>query len=129
VSFRRLSSSVAVLVAAFALAAAASSAGARQVAAHAASTRCSLRGAYTKLGPSYVTSLRVDHTSCHFGKRLVRDYDKCRRRSGGARGRCHSKVLGYRCTERRTGISVQFDAKVTCARGDRRVRFTYVQNT
>lgn len=122
----RLGLGLVVVTAALALFSAA--AGARGPVAHDAAG-CSLRGAYRTLGPSYVTSLRVEHTGCASGKRLVRSYDRCRRRSGGARGRCGSRVLRYRCTEHRTGIAIQFDANVTCRSGTRRVWFTYVQNT
>ncbi len=81
------------------------------------------------LGPSYVTSLSVSGTSCSTGVKLVRAYYQCRVRSGGVKGYCHSTVLGFHCTEHRTGISIQFDAKVSCASGHRRVYHTYVQDT
>jgi len=81
------------------------------------------------LGPSYVTSLSVRGTSCSSGKHLVRAYYSCRVHSGGARGTCHRTVLGYHCHETRSGISVQFDARVSCVNGSRRVNHTYTQNT
>ena len=81
------------------------------------------------LGPSYVTSLSVSATSCSTGVAVVKAYYRCRVRSGGVKGRCHSSVLGFHCSEQRTGISVQFDAKVTCSSGHRRVYHTYVQDT
>lgn len=81
------------------------------------------------MGPTYVTSLSVTGVSCATGKQVVRAYYKCRVRSGGVKGYCHSKVLGYACSEKRSGISVQFDAKVNCVNGSRRVYHTYTQNT
>ena len=81
------------------------------------------------LGPSYVTSLSVSGTSCSTGVKVVRAYYQCRVRAGGVKGYCHSSVLGFHCTEHRTGISIQFDAKVSCASGHRRVYHTYVQDT
>jgi hypothetical protein len=81
------------------------------------------------MGASYVTSLHVIKTSCSTGKAVVRAYNKCRHRSGGARGHCHHKVKHYSCSEHRAGISTQFDASVTCKRGARRVKFTYTENT
>jgi hypothetical protein len=80
-------------------------------------------------GASYVTSLSVKKTSCKTGKSVVRAYNACRHRSGGARGHCHHKVKHYKCSEHRAGISTQFDASVTCKRGARRVHFTYTENT
>lgn len=81
------------------------------------------------LGPSYVTSLTVHHTSCKSGKRLVRAYYRCRKAAGGVKGRCTKRVLGYRCRETRHGIAIQFDARVTCTAGKRKVVHTYTQNT
>jgi hypothetical protein len=78
------------------------------------------------LGATYVTSLRVRNTSCRTGKKVVRAFNSCR---GSARGRCHHRVLGYACSESRSGISVQFNSKVSCKNGGRRVNFTYTQNT
>ncbi|HEU4658392.1 MAG TPA: hypothetical protein VFR97_12740 [Capillimicrobium sp.] len=82
------------------------------------------------LGPTYVTSLRVSGTSCATGKKVVRAYYQCRVRNGGKRGRCTSKVLGFRCSERRgSSIPTQFDAKVTCRKGGATVKHAYTQFT
>ena len=59
------------------------------------------------LGATYVTSLRVRKTSCRTGKKVVKAFNSCR---GSARGRCHHKVRRYSCSEKRSGISVQFDS-------------------
>jgi hypothetical protein len=72
-----------------------------------------------KSGPSYLTSLSVRHTSCGTGKAVVRSYHKH-----------HGHVSGYGC--HRTIIDksrFQYDARVTCKRGSKRVSFTYTQNT
>lgn len=80
-------------------------------------------------GASYLTSLSVRHTSCRTGKSVVRAFNACRHRSGGAGGHCHHRVKHYSCSEHRAGISVQYDSTVNCKRGSRRVHFTYTQNT
>ncbi|MEA2442491.1 MAG: hypothetical protein QOH76_3915 [Thermoleophilaceae bacterium] len=117
-----------VAVAAVALLAIAGAAGAGSPQAHAAG-KCNIKGQERKLGASYVTSLRVTKTSCRTGKSVVRAYNKCRHRSGGAKGHCHHKVKHYKCSEHRAGVSTQFDASVTCKRGAKRVKFTYTENT
>jgi hypothetical protein len=50
-------------------------------------------------------------------------------RNGGKKGRCTSKVRGFRCTETRESIPTQFDAKVSCSKGSARVKHTYTQFT
>jgi hypothetical protein len=95
----------------------------------AALKRCDIARDQRKLGPTYVTSLQVTHTSCATGKRVVRAYYRCRKANGGVKGTCHSRVLGYRCSEQRAGIKTQFSAKVTCRSGARQVRHTYTQFT
>ena len=80
------------------------------------------------MGASYVTSLSVTNTGCTTGKKVVRDFNGCRHHHGGAGGHCGG-VDGYRCSERRSGIKVQYDSDTNCWRGRRHVRFTYVQNT
>jgi hypothetical protein len=105
---------------------AAGAAGARSPEAHAAG-KCHLSSSEQRhLGASYVTSLSVRGVSCRTGKAVVRAYHKCR---GSARGRCHHKVKRFSCSEHRAGISTQFDARVACKRGGKRVNFTYTQNT
>jgi hypothetical protein len=79
-------------------------------------------------GSGYFTSLRVTRVSCSTGRRVTLAHYHCRVRSGPA-GRCHSRVLGYRCVERRQAIKVEFDSIVTCQRGRRRVVYSYQQNT
>jgi hypothetical protein len=94
-----------------------------------ATTSCDLRKDGRKLGTTYVTSLKVEGISCTGGKKVVRAYHACRRASGGVKGRCTRRVLGFRCSERRNGIPTQFSARVTCRDGGRAVRFAYTQFT
>jgi hypothetical protein len=79
-------------------------------------------------GASYVTSLSVRHTSCSNGKAVVRAYQACRR-AHGWRGKCGHRVKGYSCKRHILDSSpVQYDARVTCSRGGKRVWHTYTQN-
>lgn len=119
----------AVATALFAFAALQSGAALGAPSANAAAKRCNISGDERKLGPTYVTSLRVTGVSCRTGRRVVRRYYRCRINSGGRRGRCHSAVLGFSCRERRQSISTQFDARVTCSRGAARVWHDYTQFT
>ena len=89
---------------------------------------CSVRGRERTLGATYVTSIRAYGVRCSTAYDLVRDYHRCRRRRGGADGRC-PRVDGYRCSERRVSGPTQYDARATCTRGSRRVVQTYTQNT
>jgi hypothetical protein len=111
--------------------AAAAAPGARAAAyphAHAAKA-CSLAGNYQSLGPTYVEQLNVQGVTCATGLKLVKAYYKCRVDAGGVKGRCHSKVLGFRCTERRSAGPVQFVASVRCSRGRAVVTHKYSENT
>jgi hypothetical protein len=97
--------------------------------AHAAKG-CSLSSKEQKngLGASYVTSLNVSGTSCATGKAVVRAYHACRR-AHGWKGKCGHKVKHYRCSRRiLDSTSFQYDAKVTCKRGSKRVVHTYTEN-
>jgi hypothetical protein len=95
-----------------------------------ASATCNISGKERHLGPTYVTSLRVKGVGCRTGERVVKGYYKCRVKSGGRRGRCHSKVSGFRCREKRIqAIKTEFDARVTCKRGRSRVWHNYTQFT
>jgi hypothetical protein len=86
---------------------------------------CSLAGSYGKLGPTYAYQLKVTRTSCATGKKVIRALHNC---TGGRRGHCHHRVLGYACSEKRSyGVS-QFDSSVHCSRGSRHVSYVYSQN-
>ena len=92
---------------------------------------CDISGQETDLGTSYVTSLNVKNTSCGKGKKVVKAFNKCRHKNGGANGKCKSKVKGFKCNEgKRSGVpGVQYNAKVNCKNGGKKVVFTYTQNT
>ena len=95
-----------------------------------AARSCDIGGKERRLGASYVTSLSARGTSCRRAQRVVRAYHACRRRHGGADGRCPNRVRRYRCRERRTSvIETQYDARVTCRRGGKRIRHAYTQFT
>jgi hypothetical protein len=94
------------------------------------SATCDLSGKERHLGPTYVTSLRVHGVSCQTGERVVRRYYSCRVKAGGRRGRCHHRVSGFSCHEKRVqAIKTEFDASVTCKRGRSRVWHDYTQFT
>jgi hypothetical protein len=91
---------------------------------------CDISGQQTDLGASYVTSLKVKNTSCKKGAKVIKAYHQCRKANGGADGRCHSRVEGYKCEEgRRESTPAQYNAKVKCKKGAKKVKSTYTQNT
>jgi hypothetical protein len=79
-------------------------------------------------GTGYFTSLKVTHTSCATGRKLELAYYHCRLRHG-VKGRCTSRVMGYKCKEVRQSIPTEIDARVTCTNGSRKIVHTYQQNT
>ena len=96
-----------------------------------ASRNCSLAGQSRDFPPaSYVTSLRVFNTTCRKGKRVIRAYHRCRQANGGRNGRCPNRVLRFRCREgaRQSVPGVQYNARVVCRRGARKIVSTYTQN-
>jgi hypothetical protein len=115
---------VLTIVAALAALASTASAGGPQATA---STNCSV-GDYGSYGTTYVyPPIRVSHTSCRTGRKVVRAFHACR---PGKSGYCHHRVLGYSCSERRFDkIRTQYSSRVTCRNGGRVVKHTYQQNT
>jgi len=79
-------------------------------------------------GAGYFTSLKVKRVSCDKGRKVTLAHYRCRTESGRA-GRCERRVLGNRCSERRTSIPTEINARVKCRKGDARVIYTYQQNT
>src|SRR3954447_7089301 len=71
-------------------------------------------------GDGYFTSLTVRHVSCATGRTVMRAHYRCRT-AHGPKGRCHRRVLRYRCSETRYSIPTELNARVTCRRGERRV--------
>ena len=82
------------------------------------------------LGTSYVTSLKVKHTGCSSGKKVVKAFHVCRHKNGGPAGHCNHAVRGYHCSEKRYDKlpHVQYDGTVTCKHGRKLVKSTYTQN-
>jgi hypothetical protein len=79
-----------------------------------AATKCGV-GSGEGYGYTYLTSLTVTRTTCTTGKSVVRH------RGGVAGWHCSNKVLDR--------SPVQYDARMTCTSGSRRVVFGYTQNT
>jgi len=78
-------------------------------------------------GSGYFTSLSVKGTSCRTGRRVALAFYRCRTKSGIS-GRCHRRVLHYRCSEKRNSIPTEIDGRVTCTHGRAKVVHTYQQN-
>jgi hypothetical protein len=78
-------------------------------------------------GVGYFTTLSVKGVSCSTGKKLVLAYYRCRLKHGKA-GKCHSTVMGFKCTEKRNSIPTEIDARVTCRRDSAKVVHTYQQD-
>ena len=97
--------------------------------ADAALRRCSVAGKERTFGASYVTSLHRQRTTCRNAERVVRSFHRCRRRAGGADGRCTRRVRLYRCRETRRRGATQYDARVSCRRGVRLIVHRYTQFT
>jgi hypothetical protein len=57
----------------------------------------------------------------------MRAHYRCRTRHG-IKGRC-ARFNGWRCTETRRAIATEYNARVTCRKGSRKVIYTYQQNT
>lgn len=115
------------VAAAIGLLAVPATAGASSPSATAATKSCSVSSKPRALGPTYTLGLSVRGTSCANGRGFVRSYFKCR---GGGRGKCRRRVLGYRCSERRSNvIRTQFDARVTCKKRGRGITHKYTQFT
>jgi hypothetical protein len=102
---------------------------AHAVAPAGAATRCDVSKDGRKLGTTYVTRLTATNVTCTKAKSVVKAFHRCRKAHGGAKGRCTSRVQGFRCTETRQTIPTQFDARATCRDGTRTIRFAYEQFT
>jgi len=123
-----------LLLSAVACCAIALAVGAQQ--ASAAYTKCSgvANHSIGKYGTGlYLKTLKVKGgPTCAGAKNFVKLYYQCRTKGDKPlSGRCYSKVSGYTCgTEVRTNkTSTAFDGRVTCHKGDRYVRQTYIQRT
>ena len=127
---KRLIVSLTVAALALAALAAGGAASASSSTATASARGCSVDnhgGAYGK--DMYVLDLKVRHTTCRKGKRVISAYTDCRHQHGGLNGRCPNRVLRYRCNEgeRTVAPHIQYTVDVGCRRGERRIHFTYTQ--
>lgn len=99
-------------------------------AAHAAPAASAAKSCATPKypGQGYFTSLKVKGTGCAKGRKVALAHHDCRTEDG-PKGRCTRKVRRYRCSETRgAAIPTEYNARVTCRKGARRVVFTYQQN-
>jgi hypothetical protein len=78
-------------------------------------------------GQGYFTSLKVTGISCGGGRDVMRAHYRCRTKNG-IKGKC-ARVSGYRCSEKRNAIPTEYNARVTCKKGSRKVVYTYSQDT
>lgn len=110
----------------------ASGSSAAPIATAASATSCQLSTKDQRhLGASYVTSLKVEGTTCAKGKGVTLAFNNCRTAGGKPQGACNRKVGHYTCTEKRYDAvpGVQYSSKVTCTWGAKKVLSTYTQNT
>ena len=109
---------------------AAAAAGTLQASASATSCQLSTKD-QRNLGASYVTSLKVEGTTCAKGKGVTLAFNQCRTAGGKPQGLCGRKVGNYTCSEKRYDSvpGVQYSSKVTCTWGAKKVFSTYTQNT
>ena len=80
-------------------------------------------------GATYLVQLNVSGgVSCSSGLTLEKAWQSCRRSTSG-HTTCKRSVSGYRCSQKVLDSSkTQYDAKVSCAQGSRKVTFIYTQN-
>ena len=80
-------------------------------------------------GATYLVQLSVSGgVSCSSGLTLEKAWQSCRRSTSG-HTTCKRSVSGYRCSQKVLDSSkTQYDAKVSCASGARKVTFIYTQN-
>ena len=81
-------------------------------------------------GNGYFTSLKVTGVSCSSGKKVALAHYRCRVKKG-VQGKCSSRVNGMRCTESRPSSGrtpAEYNARVTCKSGSKKVVVTYQQN-
>ena len=79
-------------------------------------------------GATYLVQLTVSRLSCRKGLRIEKAYQRCRRDTRG-QTTCKRRVRRFRCAQRILASSrTQYDAKVSCKRGRRKVGFIYTQN-
>ena len=93
----------------------------------AAAATCSKPNSPKYPGQGYFTSLKATGISCSGAKDVMMGHYKCRTKNG-IKGKCPS-FNGWRCTEKRVAISTEYNSRVTCTKGSRKVVYTYNQDT
>lgn len=79
-------------------------------------------------GSTYLVQLSVRNVTCSTGLKVEKDWQACRRSTSGHKT-CKRRVDGYGCKQAVLDSSrTQYDARVTCTRGARVVKFVYTQN-
>ena len=79
-------------------------------------------------GQGYFNKVEAKNISCKGAKAVVLGHYRCRTDNGGKKGRC-SSFNGWSCTERRQAIATEYNAVVTCKKGDMKVVYYYNQDT
>ncbi|MEA2496036.1 MAG: hypothetical protein QOJ29_3947 [Thermoleophilaceae bacterium] len=80
-------------------------------------------------GSTYLVQLSASGgASCATALKVEKAWQSCRRSAAG-HTTCKKGVLGYRCKQSVLDTSkTQYDAKVSCTNGGRKVSFIYTQN-
>jgi hypothetical protein len=84
-------------------------------------------------GSGYFTPpVKATNVTCASARKLVLAYYKCRIKAGGKKGTCTNRTVnGLKCKEYRPAsgtIPTQFNARVTCTKGAKKVVHNYQQN-
>jgi curli biogenesis system outer membrane secretion channel CsgG len=74
---------------------------------------------------SYMFKFRAAHISCASSRKVAKAFQRCR---GNAKARCHHKVYGYSCKEKRSYGFASFDSKVTCKKGRKVATHVYTDS-
>jgi len=95
-----------------------------------ASRQCAIGDRQSYTPASYVNSLYARNASCRKARRVTRAFHRCRRNNGGRNGRCPNRVQRYNCSETRGDAvpGVQYNSRVVCRLGARKITSTYTQN-
>ncbi|MCW3013318.1 MAG: hypothetical protein JWO02_410 [Solirubrobacterales bacterium] len=76
-------------------------------------------------GVGYYLQLKATGLGCTSAKKVMTAHYRCRTKSSKT-GTCKS-VSGYKCTEKRTLSPENYDSKVTCKKGSKKVYYVYQQ--
>ncbi|HEX2127646.1 MAG TPA: hypothetical protein VHF58_00345 [Solirubrobacterales bacterium] len=82
----------------------------------------------TRTYATYVYTVKTRNTSCGKAWKVIKAFHACRKENGGARGKCNSRVEGYKCDEgkRDTVVKgVRYRSNVVCKKGAKKVKHEY----